>query len=1111
MQQSGPHRVSKVLVANRGEIALRLVRAASELDLKTVAIRTEDDRSGMHTMLASQIVEVPGRGPAAYLNVAEIVKAAVKSGCDAVVPGYGLLAESAELSKAVENAGLVFVGPSAETLKLFGDKIASRTLAEKQKVPVIPGIALDQGVEQLHKFFGDHGGRPVMVKARGGGGGKGMRLVRDASQLDESYERCKSEALAFFGNDELFAEVFVEKAKHVEVQAVADTQGDVMILGSRDCSVQRQQQKLIELSPCVSLDLRVAERLDACAKSLAKAASLRGLATFEFLVENNGSFYFLECNPRLQVEHTVTEEVYGVDLVQTQLCLSTGLSVAEALCGPRASHPEPIGVSIELRINTEVMSDQGEARPSLGTVSHLVFPRGRGVRVDSAAHVGYRPHQAFDSLFAKLIVHGKDFHEAVRRARGALEGFIVQGLSTNRDFLLAVLEHPSFADNSSIDTRFVEREILNLIAAAKSVALEDKLAPLVASTSTNVTGPKTPHLDLGPGVVVSPINGEVIQLQVKEGDLVGEGSRLALLNAFKMEHQVLAHKEGVVKRILVKPGDVVYENDSLIEIEMPEDAALQDALSKGVAVGRSSSIDLDTYTRADLEALWERVSFLQDDFRMDKIKQRRHNLGRRSARANLEAIVDPGTYVELGRFAIAHQLDRRSLDDLVQTTQGDGFICGIGRVNGDLFPDSKEEFRTQCSVCSYDYLVLAGTQGTRGHLKKDRIFELTSRWNLPMILLTEGGGGRPSDFADPGSNTAGLNIPAFRLLPNCNNVKIGIASGFNFAGNTALLGMCDIIIATEDANIAMGGPVMVEFAGQGKKVAPTELGPAPEHFANGVVHLIAKNEAEATELAKQCLSYFQGRTSNWECTDQRVLRTLVPENRKRAYDVRTVVRAVADTESVMEWCAGFGQGTVTSFARVEGWPVGIVANQPLHLGGALDSDSCSKTADFLLLCEKFRLPVVNLIDTPGFIVGQEFERTGLVKYTARLFKVASTMTMPYLSVVLRKSYGLGAMAMAGGGLQQHNMFAVAWPTGEFGGMGLEGAVSLTYGKRLAEIKDEKERLKKFETLVQRAHDRGSAQVLANDFAMDDIIDPKDTRFWIRRCIEISKYTMSSKL
>ncbi|GBG25616.1 Pyruvate carboxylase [Hondaea fermentalgiana] len=1099
----------KILVANRGEVALRLVRAASELGIETVALRTEDDREGMHTLLASEVAEIPGKGPAAYLNVDEVVRAAKKTGCQGIIPGYGLLAESPLLSQAAADAGLIFIGPSAETLHLFGDKMASRALAEKQKVPVVPGIALDDGMPALERFFSDHGGRPVMVKARGGGGGKGMRLVRERGQLQDAFDRCKSEAAAFFGNDELFAELFVERAKHVEIQILADSQGGVRALGSRDCSVQRQQQKLIELSPCPSLNANVAAQLESCAVTLASAAKLRGLATFEFLVEGSGSFYFLECNPRLQVEHTVTEEVYGVDLVQTQLCLANGIPVSKALCGPRADAPSAVGVAIELRINTEVMDNNGQARPSLGTVSHLIFPRGKGVRVDSAAHVGYRPHQAFDSLFAKLIVHGKDLAEATRRACGALDGFSVQGLSTNRDFLRAVLEHPTFVtNNAGLDTRFVERHALDLVAAAQKSGSDEKLGSLAANASqedATRSAAKAAAADAGPGAVLSPINGEVVQLQIKEGDLVAKGTPLALLNAFKMEHQILAHVQGVVKRVLVQAGDVVFEGDVLLDITEPEDDAQREALSRGELDGKSAGIDLDSYTRADLEALWERERYLEDDFRKDKIAQRRHKIGRRSARENLEDIVDAGTYVELGRLAIAHQADRRTVDDLVRTTQGDGFVCGIGSVNGALFSDTRD-FRTECSVCSYDYLVLAGTQGTRGHLKKDRIFELTVKWNLPMIILTEGGGGRPSDFADPGSSTAGLNIPAFRLLPNCANIKIGVASGYNFAGNTALLGMCDIIIATKDANIAMGGPVMVEYAGQSKKVAPTELGPAPDQFAHGVVHLMAEDEAEATRMAKQCLSYFQGRTNGWECADQRVLRTLVPENRKRVYDVRTVVEALADKDSVLEWCAGFGPGTVTAFIRVEGWPVGVLANQPSHLSGALDGDSCAKAADFLTLCETHRLPVVNLIDTPGFIVGQEFERTGLVKHCARLFKVTSTMTTPYMSIVLRKSYGLGAMAMAGGALQHQNMFTVAWPTGEFGGMGLEGAVSLTYSKRLSEIEDLKERQAKFDELVQKAHDRGSAQVLANDFAIDDIIDPKDSRYWIRRCVEIAQYS-----
>ncbi|MDQ6748798.1 MAG: biotin carboxylase [Candidatus Dormibacteraeota bacterium] len=477
---------------------------------------------------------------------------------------------------------------------------------------------------------------------------------------------------------------------------------------------------------------------------------------------------------------------------------------------------------------------------------------------------------------------------------------------------------------------------------------------------------------------------------------------------------------------------------------------------------------------------------VSDEARPDVVAAR-HAAGRRTARENLADLVDPDSFVEYGAFAIAAQRGRRGVDELIRRTPADGLIGGIGRVNSDLVGAE----RSRCAVLSYDYTVLAGTQGTMGHKKKDRLFEVIRRLRLPTVFFTEGGGGRPGDTDH--AIVAGLDTMAFALWARMSGIapRIGVASGRCFAGNAVLLGMCDIIIATPEASIGMGGPVMIEGGGLGL-VDADEVGPTDLHVKSGAVDLEAADEADAVRLARLALSYFQGRVAPAVAPDQAALREVVPENRRRAYDVRKVINTLADAGTVLELRPQFARGMVTALARIDGRPLGIVANNPMHLAGAITSEGGDKSARFLQLCEAFGLPVLSLCDTPGIMVGPDAERTGQIRHVSRLFLAGANLTVPHMTVVLRKGYGLGAQAMAGGSFHA-NLMTVAWPTAEFGAMGLEGAVKLAMRKELAAIEDEAERAAAFEGMVAMAYDMGKALNMATFFEIDDVIDPADTR------------------
>jgi acetyl-CoA carboxylase carboxyltransferase component len=472
--------------------------------------------------------------------------------------------------------------------------------------------------------------------------------------------------------------------------------------------------------------------------------------------------------------------------------------------------------------------------------------------------------------------------------------------------------------------------------------------------------------------------------------------------------------------------------------------------------------------------------------------ERRHAHGRRTARQNIADLCDPGSFTEYGSLAIAAQRGRRDVEELIARTPADGLVSGIGRIGADQFGDR----RAACAVLSYDYTVLAGTQGQQNHRKKDRMFELIERLRLPVVLFAEGGGGRPGD-TDYATIT-GLDTQAFALFGGLSGLvpMIGIASGHCFAGNAALLGCCDVIIATPDASIGMGGPAMIEGGGLGR-YRPEEIGPLDVQAGNGVVDLVAEDDADAVRLARSYLSYFQGVVSSWSCADQRRLRQCIPEDRRHLYDIRELITTMVDSESLLELRAGFAPGMVTALARIEGRPLGLVANDPAHLGGAIDSDGADKAARFAQLCDAHDLPVLTLCDTPGFMVGPEAEKMAQVRHFSRLFVTGASLTVPFMTIVLRKAYGLGAQAMAGGSFRSP-LFVVAWPTGELGGMGLEGAVRLGFRRELEAVEDPVAREELFNSMVASAYEHGRALNVATAYEIDDVIDPAESR---RRVVE----------
>ncbi|MDP1687176.1 carboxyl transferase domain-containing protein [Hydrogenophaga sp.] len=590
----------------------------------------------------------------------------------------------------------------------------------------------------------------------------------------------------------------------------------------------------------------------------------------------------------------------------------------------------------------------------------------------------------------------------------------------------------------------------------------------------------------------SPLQAQIVQWLVAPGDTVRRGDLLVVLEAMKMEHELRAESDARVLELLFEAGDMVQLQDLLLRTEAlaPTQAAAPDPMRPAAP---------STQVRPDLQAQRDRDAFTHDAARPEAVA-RRHALGLRTARENIADLCDDGSFIEYGAWAVAAQRSRRTAEDLVANTPADGMVTGIGAVN--TVHCGAERSRT--AVLAYDATVLAGTQGMRNHQKTDRLLGIALAQKLPVVLFAEGGGGRPGDTDMP--IVAGLHVGTFASYARLSGEVpvVGIATGRCFAGNAALLGCSDVIIATRGSNIGMGGPAMVEGGGLGT-FRPEEIGPSEVQHANGVIDVLVDDEAQAVAAARHWLSFFQGHRATWTAPDALGLRDAVPENRLRAYDTRGVMQGLVDDGSLMPLRTGFGVGIHTALGRIEGRAVGLMANNPLHLGGAIDADAADKAARFMQLCNAHGLPIVSLVDTPGFMVGPAMEARAQVRHVSRLFVVAAKLRVPCFSVVLRKGYGLGAMGMTAGGFHAP-VFTVAWPTGEFGAMGLEGAVRLGFRKELQAVAEGAERDALFDRLVAEQYARGSAEQMATTLEIDAVIDPAHTRHWLIQGLDSSRVT-----
>ncbi len=1062
--------IKKILIANRGEIAVRIAQAAAAMGITSCALYTQDDEGSRHWQSADEAILLEGKGASAFLDSDDIIKIAKAQNCDAIHPGYGLLSENADFARACEQAGLIFIGPKADTLIQLGDKIAARQLAKQQNIPIIEG---ETDPRKAAAFFASLKGDAMLVKAAAGGGGRGMRIIEQADDIASHIRDAQSEAEKSFGDGTLYMERFLPEARHIEVQIIGDGK-NVTHAWERDCSLQRRHQKIIELAPAPHLSEALRKKLLADSVKLAKAARYHGVGTMEFLLTPEGAYYFIECNPRLQVEHCITEQITGLDLVQTQILLAAG----ETLATLDLQSPPPCqGQSIQLRLCAETMRADGMVLPAAGVIEQFNPPMGRDIRLESHIQSGMRTNPFFDSLLAKIIISQTENNlpRLLAQTRRAAQNCRLDGVKHNLSFLYALLAHQK-VESWQVSTRFIEAHLPELLAG------HDALQPNQKDNAKPATTTKEIHIPANSEAVNAPLQALLLEIHIGVNDNVKAGDELVIFEAMKMHHVVTAPFDGIIRGLPAKIGEVVDADAPILFIERTGES--QDHHNS------AKQVDLD-HIRSDLAEFQSRVDLTLDAARPDKM-QKRHDMGYRSARENIADLCDENSFMEYGQFIVAAQRTRRDIEDLKANTPADGMVAGFGSVNGDAFAEDV----ARIAVLAYDYTVLAGTQGAFNHKKTDRILELASEWKIPSVFFTEGGGGRPGDTDMNKITGAGLEVMTFATYAAASATapRIAINNGYCFAGNAVLFGSADVTIATRASSIGMGGPAMIEGGGLGV-FHPDDIGPMDVQSQNGVVDLLVENEAEAVFETKKLLAFFQGAVATWDCADQRKLRHMIPEDRKRVYDIREAIALIADTGSVQELRRDYGVGMLTGFLRIEGKPFGYIANNPFHLGGAIDAAAAEKAARFMQLCDAFDLPLISFCDTPGFMVGPEHEKEATVRRASSMMVVGASLDIPVFMICLRKGYGLGAQAMAMGSFNVPN-FTIAWPTGEFGPMGLEGAVQLGYAKELAAQESPEARDALYDKLVASMYEKGKALSVAMFQEIDAVIDPKETRSWL---------------
>jgi acetyl/propionyl-CoA carboxylase alpha subunit/acetyl-CoA carboxylase carboxyltransferase component len=1118
----------RVLIANRGEIAIRVARAASALDIESVSVYAPADALSLHTRVTTETRAI-GASPGsssdpvrAYLDIEALIEAAKASRCDSVHPGYGFLSENAGFAKRCLDEGLTFIGPRPETLALFGDKTKARELARSLGIPIIPGSPQTLANAEDALAVSKKVGYPVMLKAAAGGGGRGMRAVANPDEMSAAFARCQSEALAAFGDGSVFVEKLIARPRHIEVQVLADSNGNIVHLYERDCSVQLRNQKVVEIAPAPGLDAALRQRILEDAVRLASAAGYVNAGTVEFLVNpERGEHFFIECNPRIQVEHTVTEEVTGIDLVESQFRIAAGEPLKALGIADQAAVKAPRGYAVQARI----------VAGGVGVLTAYKEPTGPGVRVDSCGYLGYAPPPQFDPMFAKLICQSNSTHSfasALAHTLRALDEFHIAGLPTNLAQLRAVLSHPNVRAGDARISFFSEYPDIGALNGARPSAsgslalLEQQGAALRGGRAARThNGALTPSAGLavptGEEGVESPMAGAVVEVPVEVGATVEAGATLMVISSMKMETAITAPCAGVVTAI--RPAEIganVAANQII--------ATIAPAKRVGEAVSpRRYGEDTWAPLLADVQALQAIAyrRFAPDSKDPGVVRQRAR--GKLTCRERIDLLLDPGSFREVGSLAGFADYDE---DGRVAGFTPANHVGGWGKIAG----------RTAV-VCADDFTSRGGhADGAIGG-KAAHLDRLSIDLRCPSIRLLDGssGGGsiaamvpkqqkagesnaqessgtitagRPRVSGEGGSFLPGhlgstMYVKQLAEVPVL-NLLLGSVVGIGAA--KAVLGHFSVMVR-DIAQLFVAGPPVVSHA-MGYDITKEDLGGWHIHCCNGSVDNLAESEEEATSMAKRFLSYLP--SSVYEAPpvltpdpadpiDRREeeLFTIIPRKRTMTFDMRRSIRLMADRGSFFEIGPLWGTDQIVGLLRFNGYPMGVVASDCRHAnGGALTADGCDKLKRHLDLCDLFHLPLLNLIDNPGFAVGLEHEIAGTIRKGGEWMIAFAQVAVPIFTVIMRRSFGVAGNNFATP--RSGASARVVWPAADVGGIPPEGGIEAAYKRQLAEAADPAALRAEINARIESA--RGPIGPL-NKFQMEEMIDPRDTRRWVCEWVE----------
>ena len=1107
----------RVLISNRGEIAIRIARAASALGMESVGVYTPADALSLHTRFTTEAHEIGGADAKgdpvrAYLDAEALVRVAKASGCDCVHPGYGFLAENASFAEQCASAGLVFVGPPPSTLSLFGDKLRARALARSLEIPVVPGSAEALTSSTEATALARDLGYPVMLKASAGGGGRGMRAVESADELDEAFERCRGEAEAAFGDGSIFVEKLLARPRHIEAQILADAHGSAVHLHERDCSVQLRHQKVVEIAPAPGLDAGLRERILADAVKLVRAAGYANAGTVEFLVSpETGEHFFIECNPRIQVEHTVTEQVTGVDLVEAQFQVASGATLASLGLGDQDAVGEPRGFAVQARVVAQ----------GAGTIAAYKEPSGAGVRVDACGYTGYTPPPQFDPLLAKVIgssSSGGSFASAVDRTRAALSEFHIAGLPTNLPQLRGILSHPVFRAGDARTSLLAEApEILggdlSLPSASAPLALLEQQASTVGvkTRARPSAGSPLPGLEVADGQqgVASPVAGSVVEVRARPGDRVAAGDPLLIISTMKMETAVTATCAGTVTAVhSLREGDDV-ELGQVVAVIAPAEGETQQPAPTPSKEETWAGVLEQVATLQNLAHA--RLAPGSDD--PGVVRQRRR--GKLTCRERIALLLDEGSFREVGSVAgfATYDEDGNAVDFTPANHVG-----GWGKIDG----------RTAV-VCADDFTSRGGHADGAIGAKSMYLDRLSLELRSPSVRMLDGssGGGsvaamvpqqkkegesgakesrgaivagRPRVTGGGGSFLPGHlgSVQYTEQLHTVPVVNMLLGSVVGIGAAKAVLGHFAVMVR-DIGQLFVAGPPVVSHA-MGYDITKEELGGWHIHCRNGSVDNLADTEEEAAETTKRFLSYLPSsvyepppvlspNASDPPDRREEELFTLIPRKRTTTFDMRRAIHLIADAESFFEIGPLWGTDQIAGFVRMNGHPLGVIASDSRHEnGGALTADGCDKLTRHLDLCDLFHVPILNLIDNPGFAVGLEHERTGTIRKGGEWMVAFAQVRVPIFSVLMRRSFGVAGNNFATP-VSRASM-RVAWPAADVGGIPPEGGIEAAYKRQLAEAEDPKALRAEIDARIESA--RGPLGPLSK-FQIEEMIDPRDTR------------------